>query len=339
MKLVSIIIPCYNEERTITQLLAGLYQQTYPRNFVETIIADGFSTDDTRSKILEFQSLHPDCSIRVIDNPHRTIPSGLNAAIRAANGDCIIRLDAHSVPSVDYIERCVNGLEKHLGDNVGGVWNIQPGNNGWVARSIAKAASSRLGVGDANYRLNSKSGEVDTVPFGSFIKDKLIQLGGFDESLLANEDYELNTRIRLGGGKVWLDELIRSTYFARSTFSGLANQYWRYGFWKAQMIKRYPETIRWRQALPPVFLLALLGSLLLSIFVPIFIFLFLLILGTYLFILIGFGSLIALKDRVPAFIIGIPCAISIMHGCWGSGFLLGLISNPKKSGISDKLVG
>lgn len=339
MNLVSIIIPCYNEERTITQLLAGLYLQTYPRNFVEAIIADGLSTDKTRSKIAEFQNLHPDFSVTVIDNPHRTIPAGLNAAIRAARGKYIIRLDAHSVPSVDYIERCVEGLEKDLGDNVGGLWNIQPGENGWVARSIAKAASSRLGVGDAHYRLNSRSGEVDTVPFGSFNRDRLIQLGGYDETLLANEDYELNTRIRLTGGKVWLDESIKSTYYARSTFTGLANQYWRYGFWKAQMIKRYPGTIRWRQILPPAFILALLVSLILSFFGSLFIFLCFAILGTYLFVLAAFGSFIAMKDRDPAFIMGVPCAISIMHSCWGSGFLLGLVSNPKKSGISDKLVG
>lgn len=321
------------------QLLAGLYLQTYPRNYFETIITDGFSTDMTRSKIAEFQSIHPDFSITVIDNPNRTIPAGLNAAIRAARGNYIIRLDAHSVPAMDYIERCVEALEKELGDNVGGVWNIQPGGNGWVARSIAKAASSRLGVGDANYRLNSRSGEVDTVPFGSFKRERLIQLGGFDETLLANEDYELNARIRLDGGKVWLEESIKSTYFARSTFTDLACQYWRYGFWKAQMIKRYPGTIRWRQILPPAFILALLVSLLLSIFGSLFNFLFFAILGTYLIVLAAFSSFIAMKDRDPAFIMGVPCAISIMHSCWGSGFLLGLVSNPKKSGISDKLVG
>jgi succinoglycan biosynthesis protein ExoA len=339
MNLVSIIVPCFNEEKTITQLLTGLYQQTYPQKFVETIISDGFSTDDTRKRISEFQSLHPDYSILVIDNPHKTIPSGLNAAIRAAHGEYIVRLDAHSVPAKDYIERCVDGLEKGLGVNVGGVWNIQPGNNGWIARSIAKAASSRLGVGDAGYRLNSKSGEVDTVPFGSFKRSSLIQLGGFDETLLTNEDYELNTRIRQSGGKIWLDDSIRSTYFARSSLAGLASQYWRYGFWKAQMLKRYPKSIRLRQALPPLFVLAILVNLILSFFQPMFIFLLLTIICIYLSILFIFAWRIASKDHVPAFIIGIPCAITIMHACWGSGLIIGLMSSPKKPGNSDKLVG
>jgi GT2 family glycosyltransferase len=196
-----------------------------------------------------------------------------------------------------------------------------------------------LGVGDAGYRLNTKSGEVDTVPFGSFKRSRLIQLGGFDETLLTNEDYELNTRIRQSGGKVWLDNSIISTYFARSSFAGLASQYWRYGFWKAQMLKKYPATIRWRQALPPLFVTVLLVTLALAVFEPIFIFLFLTIVCFYLSVLIIFAYLIAIKDRVSAFIIGIPCAITIMHTCWGSGFLFGLMTNPKKTGKSDKLVG
>jgi glycosyltransferase involved in cell wall biosynthesis len=339
MNLVSIIVPCFNEENTITQLLNGLYQQTYPHKFVETIISDGFSTDNTRKMISGFQTLHPDYSIIVIDNPMKTIPAGLNAAIQAAHGEYIVRLDAHSVPATDYVERCVNALEKDLGDNVGGIWNIQPGNNSWVARSIAKAASSRLGVGDAGYRLNSKSGEVDTVPFGSFKRSRLIQLGGFDETLLTNEDYELNTRIRQSGGKVWLDDSIRSTYFARPSFTALASQYRRYGFWKAQMLKKYPATIRWRQALPPLFVLVLLVNLVMSVIQPIFIFLFLTIVCIYLLVLVIFAWLMAIKDHEPAFIIGIPCAITVMHIFWGSGFLFGLMSNPKKTGKSDKLVG
>lgn len=339
MNLVSIIVPCFNEENTICQLLTGVFQQTYPRNLVETIIADGLSTDNTRSKISEFKLLHPDCSITVIDNPKKTIPAGLNAAARAAKGKYIIRLDAHSVPAANYIKRCVNSLEKGLGDNVGGIWNIQPGNSGWVARSIAKAASSRLGVGDANYRLNSKSGEVDTVPFGSFKREFLMQIGGFDETLLTNEDYELNTRIRKAGGKVWLDNSIQSTYFSRSSFTGLVHQYWRYGFWKAQMIKKYPETIRWRQALPPLFVLSLMASLALSLIQPMFIFLFMTIFCLYFFVLITFAWFIAFKERIPMLIVGIPCAITIMHTCWGSGFLIGLMINPKKMEKSDKLVG
>lgn len=339
MKLVSIIIPCFNEAKTITHLLEGLAEQTYPLDQIETIIADGFSTDGTRERIAEYKAEHPIQKIILIDNLPKTIPSGLNSAIHAAHGDYILRLDAHSIPAPDYIEGCVNDLENKKGDNVGGIWIIQPGNDGWIARSIAKAASSRLGVGDAGYRLNTASGEVDTVPFGAFKRNFLLELGGYNENLLTNEDYELNTRIRQHGGKVWLDNKIRSTYFARSTFSSLARQYWRYGFWKSQMIKSFPRTLRWRQALPPTFVLAILLTALISFFQPMFVFLLLTILFIYFFILTVFGGIISIKETYPAFIIGIPWSITIMHVCWGCGFLVGLITRPKKLEKTDKLDG
>ena len=338
MNIVSIIIPCYNEEKTITKLLFGLYEQTFPHSSMEIIIADGLSTDDTRKKITEFCENHPDFRILVIDNPQQTIPSGLNLAIHAATGEYIVRLDAHSVPAIDYIEKCVTDLEKNLGDNVGGIWIIQPSNNTWIAESIAKAASSSIGVGNANYRLNSRSGEVDTVPFGSFRKSYLLKVGGFDENLLTNEDYELNTRIRKNGGKIWLDNSIRSTYFARPTYKKLASQYWRYGWWKGQMLKRYPDTIKWRQALPPLFVLGLLIILGISIFQPLYLSLFFTIIFSYLLILVVYSWIIGLINRKPAFIFGIPCAIIIMHFCWGSGLLIGMVTQPQKARITDKLV-
>ena len=338
MNKVSIIIPCYNEEKTITKLLTGLYEQTYPHRSMEVIIADGLSTDDTRKRISDFREGHPDFTILVVDNTQKTIPSGLNLAIQAANGEYIVRLDAHSIPAVDYIEKCVTDLEKKLGDNVGGIWIIQPSNNSWIAESIAKAASSSIGVGNANYRLNSRSGEVDTVPFGSFRKTFLLNIGGFDETLLTNEDYELNTRIRKKGGKIWIDNSIRSTYFARPTFKKLASQYWRYGWWKAQMLKRYPNTIKWRQALPPLFVLDLVIILGLSIVQPIFLTLFFTLVFIYLLILVIYSWIIGIKNRKPAFIIGIPCAITIMHICWGSGLLTGIFTSPKKPKITDKLI-
>ncbi len=335
MDLASIIIPCYNEEATISNLLSGLYDQTYGISNIEIIIADGSSCDGTREKISKFAESHTDLRLKVIDNPKRTIPAGLNLALSIATGEFIIRLDAHSFPAKDYIEKCVSGLKNNAGDNVGGIWIIKPGSSGWVAESIAKAASSSLGVGDANYRIMSKSGEVDTVPFGAFKKLFLQEMGGFDETLLTNEDYELNTRIRKIGGKVWLDNSIKCTYFARNTYSKLARQYWRYGFWKAQMLKRYPESVKWRQALPPLFVLGLIVTLFLSILQPVFLVLLLTVVFVYLFILVISSWIVAYKNHQPAFIIGMPIAISIMHVLWGAGLLSGLVVKPKENSYNN----
>lgn len=331
MTQVSIIIPCYNEQNTITLLLRAVYHQTYPRSEMEVVIADGRSTDRTREVVAQFQQENPDLAIRLVDNAERSIPSGLNAALAAATGEIIVRLDAHSIPARDYVERCVDGLQKKLGDNVGGVWEIQPGAATFTAHAIASAAAHPLGVGDARYRYSDQPGQVDTVPFGSFYLATLDRVGRYDETLLTNEDYELNTRIRLQGGKVYFDPAIRSVYFARSTLSGLAKQYFRYGYWKLRMLKRYPGTLRWRQALPPIFTASVVFLIIAAFFIPPARWLLLAELGIYFLALIVGSIPVARKKRDIRFIIGVPAAIAVMHFAWGAGFLWSLIKSAVKS--------
>lgn len=329
MKTVSIIVPCFNEQETIQQMLQAVYDQEYPRAEIEVIIADGMSTDLTRQKISDYQVSHPDLTVVVVENPKRNIPSGLNAALDAATGDFIVRLDGHSIPEVDYVQKCVRCIQEGKGDNVGGAWEIRPRGNSWQARAIATAAAHPLGVGDAHYRIGGKAQAVDTVPFGAFRRDLLLRLGKYNESLLTNEDYELNTRIRINGGVVWFDPDIRSIYLATPTFQALARQYYRYGFWKARMLRLHPQTIRWRQALPPLFVLSLLTLLILGFFWQPSWLLLILICLCYSMILLITGILLAIKRRDIAQVFGVPIAIGTMHFAWGTSFLWSWIT-PKK---------
>ncbi|MBT3338179.1 MAG: glycosyltransferase family 2 protein [Anaerolineae bacterium] len=310
---VSVIIPCFNEEKTIRILLDAILAQTYPVAEMEVVVADGFSEDNTRNEIAVFQDAHPELDVTVVDNAARIIPAGLNRAISAARGEIIIRMDAHSAPAPDYVARSVDGLSAERGDNVGGVWDIRPSTEGWVAASIAAAAAHPLGVGDALYRHATQAQKVDTVPFGAFKRELFDRIGLFDENLLANEDYELNARIRQAGGTIWLDPAIQTVYFSRPTFAALAQQYWRYGFWKWKMLCRYPETLRWRQALPPLFLLSVIFFFILGFFFRLAF--FLLSLELFLYFLILFGA--ALKKKI----FGLPIPIAIMHISWGGGLL------------------
>lgn len=323
--LVSIIVPCYNEQKTIRLLLQAIYRQSYPRENLEVILADGMSTDRTREVVSQFQAENPDLSVRIVDNRKRAIPSGLNRAIEASRGSLLVRLDAHSEPAVDYVQRCVEAHLSGIGENVGGVWDIRPGGEGWIARSIAAAAAHPLGVGDAFYRFTSEPALVDTVPFGSFRRETLERIGLFDESLLTNEDYELNARLRQNGGRIWLDPRIRSVYYARSDLVALAKQYWRYGYWKWRMLRRYPKTLRWRQALPPLFVL---GAGILAatslLWEPARI-LFGVGAGLYLLILIAGSLPVAIKRKDPAVLVGMPLAIAVMHFSWGSGLLWSIL--------------
>jgi GT2 family glycosyltransferase len=182
-------------------------------------------------------------------------------------------------------------------------------------------------VGDALYRHTKQAAEVDTVPFGSFRRALIDQIGFFDEALLSNEDYEFNARVREGGGRVWLDPSIRSVYFARSTLLELIRQYWRYGFWKWRMLRRYPGTLRWRQALPPLFVISLIGLAILSVFLPLARILLAGELLLYFSIMILAGLQVAFQQRKAYFIPGLPLAIAAMHLSWGSGFLWSILSS------------
>jgi glycosyltransferase involved in cell wall biosynthesis len=317
---VSIIVPCFNEEATIGSLLHAIHEQTYPRDRVEVVIADGLSEDGTLAAVACFQQKHPTLGVRVITNPKRTIPAGLNLAIRDARGEILVRLDAHSAPIPEYVERCVRDLELGRGWNVGGVWTIAPGGHGWISEGIAAAAGHPLGAGDALYRLGGDARAVDTVPFGAFRRALVAEVGEFDESLLTNEDYEFNVRIRKHGGVVWMDPEIRSTYVARSTLRGLARQYWRYGFWKLRMLTRFPTTLRWRQALPALFVLAVPGLMLAGAFWRPAVVILASMLSIYLLVLAAAGIQLGVSRRKPSLIPGSILAFATMHMAWGAGF-------------------
>lgn len=325
---VSIIVPCFNEEATIAGLLEAILAQSYPVEQMEVVIADGLSTDGTRQHIAAFSRQHPQLAVRVVDNPARSIPHGLNLAIAAAQGSTLLRLDAHSSPHPEYVARSLQSLEEGKGWNVGGVWEIRPGEDTWLARAIAAAAAHPFGVGDARYRYTTQAGAVDTVPFGSFRRELVERIGAFDESLQTNEDYEFNVRIRQAGGTVWLDPAIRSAYYARPTLAALARQYWRYGYWKWRMLRRYPSTLRPRQAIPPLFVLSLLGLAGLSlVWAPAA---WLLGAGvvSYALLLLAAATQKAAQLRQPSLLLGMPLAMMTMHLSWGAAFLWSLLSSP-----------
>jgi len=330
--IVSIIVPCYNEQATIGLLLEAIRCQTCTAAALEVVIADGVSSDATRQRIADYQAAHPELAIHVVDNPQRHIPAGLNRAIQAARGEYLVRLDAHSVPHPDYVTRCLADLQSGKGDNVGGVWEIRPfaahgGSPSLSARAIAAAAANPFGVGDALYRFTHQAQAVDTVPFGAFSRRVIERIGAYDESLLSNEDYEFNTRLRQSGGTVWLDPAIRSVYFARPDLGALARQYARYGYWKVRMLERYPHSLRWRQALPPVFVISLVGLAVLSLlstFIPSLVLaprLLALEVAAYALILFVASLKPAFIQREPLLACVVPLAIAVMHIAWGSAFL------------------
>jgi succinoglycan biosynthesis protein ExoA len=325
---VSAIIPCYNEEAFILKALDGLAEQ-YDSDRYEIVVVDGMSTDRTRDLVTQFAKSHPELRVRLVDNPERIIPRALNLGVQHATGRVIARMDAHAAPSRGYIRQCVQVLNQENVGVVGMPCLVQPGANTRTARAIAGAVSHQFGIGDAKYRLcegDLRQESVDTVAFACFRKELWTQLGGFNESLLANEDYDFNYRVRKAGQEVILDRSGHSEYFARPTIAGLARQYLRYGRWKAQMLKLNPQSLKMRHLVAPLFVIsiAVFGALAFVWEIARFVLAGELLL--YLVTALIFGYQIAHKNRGGLqMTLLLPVVFLTIHLSWGTSFLLGIL--------------
>jgi succinoglycan biosynthesis protein ExoA len=333
VEFVSVVIPCYNEEHFIVKALDQLAGQ-YPNDKYEIVVVDGLSTDATRERIAEFKGANPDLNVVIVDNPARNIPTALNLGVQHARGSIIARMDAHAVPPAGYINRCVEVLTQPGVGAVGMPCLVRPGKDTLTAQAIASAVSHPFGIGDAKYRLTDvTSGQesVDTVAFACFRKTLWDEVGRFNEELLTNEDYDFNYRVRQHGLKVILDRQGHCDYFARSTLSELAQQYRRYGRWKAQMIKLHPGSIKLRHMVAPVFVISIVVLTILGfVFYP---FWLLLVLELLLYFSLGlyFGFKIAKRNKGGvSLILLMPIVFLLIHLSWGSSFLWGLIASPKR---------
>ncbi|MEI6668867.1 MAG: glycosyltransferase family 2 protein [Acidobacteriota bacterium] len=322
---VSVVVPCRNESRHIMQLLDALRTQTRVPD--EVIIVD-HSSDATADVVARYAGAHPDLAIRLLPVDKASIPASVNAGVAQAEGDVIVRLDGHAIPDVDYVERAVAALGAGADIGVaGGVWLVAPGADTRTAEAIARAVSHPVGAGDAAYRISAGSPsrrDVDTVPFGCYRKALWSELGGLNEQLLSNEDYEFNYRVRASGRRVVLDTAVRCTYFARATLGALATQYFRYGWWKVAMLRRYPASLRWRQAVPAAFVATLIGLLMLSGFS-------LVALAALAGVLMLYAGLIVLasidvcrKAGSWRTLTKLVAAFATIHLCWGAGALVNL---------------
>jgi succinoglycan biosynthesis protein ExoA len=192
-----------------------------------------------------------------------------------------------------------------------------------MQRAIAAAMSSPFGTGDARFHYGGEPGPIDTVYLGVFRAEVLRRLGGFDESLIRNQDYELNVRIRDAGEVVWFDPSLEVIYRPRGSLRGLASQYWQYGRWKRVTLRKHPGSLRMRQLAPPAALLGSVAGVLGTAWTP----WAACLPGLYL-VVIGGASLVT-APRDLGVLLRLPSVFTTLHMAWGAGFLAG---PPSRSG-------
>jgi succinoglycan biosynthesis protein ExoA len=263
LPLVTLAIPCFNEERHIDACLDDVFGQDYPADRVEVLIGDGMSTDRTREVLAEISRRHPG-RLRVIDNPRRLQAAAMNAMIAEARGDIIVRMDVHSRYARDFLRQCVTVLEETGAQNVGG--SARPRSEGWFQRAVCAALSSRLAVGGSTYRRVDAEGFADTVFPGAFPRQVFEVVGTFDDNAITNEDAELNQRILQAGGKIYVSRRIVVHYFPRDSFSGLARQYFKYGKGRARTLLKHRGLPTARPLIP--FFMVAGGAVLLATWHP-----------------------------------------------------------------------
>ncbi|MDX6498809.1 MAG: hypothetical protein QOG23_2069 [Blastocatellia bacterium] len=317
---VSLLMAVRNEASFIERSLGAVLAQDYPQDRFEVIVADGLSTDTTREIIEGVAAQHP--NLGLVDNPGRIVSTGLNAALRAARGEIIIRVDGHTVIAPDYCRQCVETLRQTGADNVGG--RMSAVSEGVFGRVVALATSSRFGIGDARFHYSGREELVDTVYLGAWPRDVFQRVGMFDEEMVRNQDDEFNYRVRAAGGKILLDPRIKSQYYNRATPLSLWRQYFQYGYWKVRVLQKHPRQMSSRQFVPPLFAMTLFLLCLTAPFLRAGRFLLAAIVITYLVLSLGASILSARRNHwrlLPLF----PVAFAIIHFAYGSGFLLGLV--------------
>jgi succinoglycan biosynthesis protein ExoA len=246
---VSIVLCVLNEERHIANAVRHALDQDHPGP-LELVIALGPSRDRTDEIVAELMVGDP--RVRAVRNPSPSgsTPAGLNAAVAATSHPVVVRIDGHALLPRDYIRVAVQTMRETGADNVGGIMAAEGVSS--FERAVARAMTSRFGVGNASFHTGGEAGPADTVYLGVFRRAALQRVGGYDETFLRAQDWEMNLRIRRSGGLVWFQPALRVSYRPRATIAALARQYFHYGRWRRVVMRRHEGTVNVRYLAPPV---------------------------------------------------------------------------------------
>jgi succinoglycan biosynthesis protein ExoA len=319
---VSVVVPCRNEKHNIETMLRSIMAQESPHGGFEVIVADGMSEDGTRDILMRLAT--EDARLRIIDNPSRITPSGMNIGIRESQGRYIAIMGAHTRYASDYLSTCVQLLEEHPEVCCTGGPIITKG-KGTFGQAVAVAMAHPVGIGNAKHRFPNYEGYAEGACFPMFRKDIFSKVGLYDETLVRNQDDEFNYRVARKGERIFISPRAGSCYYVREAPLLLFRQYFQYGYWRVAVLRKHRLPASIRQVVPVVFFLLTLLAFALGICLPDPWRLMAAVLPlTYASILILAGVGVAMKCRI---IVGVmfPIAAAIMHSAYAAGFLWAVI--------------
>lgn len=312
---VSIIMPVRNEAASLDAALASVCSQATDAS-IEVIVVDDHSTDSSRSIIERWVA--QDERVRLVCSPRRGIPQALNCGLEAARGRFLVRVDGHSTVPADYVQTLLDHIRSGACEGAGG--HKRAVGQGPFGRAVAAAHGSRFGIGDSKYHYSLRQELVDHIPFGAYITERALAIGGWDEELKTNEDYDFDFRYQQAGGRLLFDPAIVVDWRVRETPARLAHQYYAYGRGKFKTLMRHPSSLHLRWLVPPMLVVSLATGILLSWMRPGRVLLGV-VGGSYaLFLVVGaaiLGSRVGMRLAPHA-----ALALGTMHLSWGTGFLV-----------------
>ena len=323
---VSVVMPVRNEERHLAEAVRHVLGQDYPGEF-ELVLAVGPSADRTEQIARDLAAAQP--RLTVVPNPTGTIPAALNAAVGVARHAVIARMDGHALMPPGYLATAVAALTETGAADVGGVMAAVGVTT--FQQAVAWAMTSKAGVGSAAFHTGGGAGPVDSVYLGIYHRAAIERAGGWDEGMLRAEDWDLNYRIRAGGGRIWFTPGLRVTYRPRASVPALGSQYFHYGRWRRVIVREHPETASFRYLAPPAaaalvtagLLAGLAGLAWIAAGGPAAAQWLTAALAIPVIYLAGVTAVAAALARgVPATVRArIPLVLAAMHMAWGAGFL------------------
>ncbi len=322
---VSYVMPVLNEEDYLETAVRTILAQDYAGE-KEIVLALGPSRD--RSDEIARRLAGEDRRVRLVPNPERDIPAGLNRAVAESRHPVVVRVDAHSELTPDYTRLGVEALRREGAANVGGV--MRAAGRGPVQRAIARGYNSPFGLGGGAYHGDGTPGPAESAYLGIFRREALEAVGGYDPAILRGEDWELNLRMRRAGFAVWFEPALGVTYWPRASLGDLARQFFATGTWRAVLVRRYGRANPWRFFVPGALVLGIAVSLislvlLLAGVLPWASWCSLLLAPAVLYLLgIAFAVIRipgqrGIRDRLLT-----AATLVTMHLSWGSGFLRGI---------------
>ena len=321
---VSVVIPCRNEEKHIGRCLESLLDNDYPKERMEILVLDGMSEDRTRAIVATYSARYP--GIRLVDNLKKHIPAAMNVGIRAAQGERIMKVDAHSTYQKEYISRCVRYQDQYGADNSGGVWKMVPGADTWMARAIVLELASRFGSGNANVKVGvTQPTWSDSTAFGCFRKDLFERIGMYDEKLLSSSDLDVNQRIQAAGGRILVMPDIVVNYATDGNLRSLRRHVFADGVWVSYVMKFGKRAWSWRHWVPAVFVLSVLAALALGVTSRAFLWLSLSLAGVYAVASLAVSLQIAARELEWRYACLLPVVYAVRHLAFGAGTLFGLV--------------